>query len=145
MARNGRKPSAARAIREYEDTPVKKHGRKKPPTLLQRAADGADIEVPLHPEAIEIFEAAKRLPHTVDWGRAEWSLLRYACYLAHAVYSDPTTPTSKATEMRRTLSTLGYTQDDRSRLGIVYVAPQPQEPAKTTTTTAPDFRKRRRA
>lgn len=110
---------------------------------IQQGQDGEVIERPYHPDAIEIWQACKTLPHTVDWGRSEWLMLRHATFLADQVYSDPDSPVSKATELRRVLASLGFTADDRARLGIRYIDECPQPEAKQQTPEVLNFRGRR--
>lgn len=143
MPRNGRKPRDTSRLRTYPDTPVKKHARRKAPTRTTIDRHGDEVELPLNENAVAIWDAAKKLPHTVDWGAPEWTMLRHAVFLAHSVYSDPDAPVSKATEMRRVLSSLGYTADDRARLGIVYESPTVTDEKATPQAPPPkSFRRR---
>lgn len=119
MPAPGNKPPSIRRVRTYPNTPVKEHLRKFPPASVTGPS--------LHPLARQLWDAAVVLPHTVDWDAAEWALLGHAIVMADSYYRSMKRgegSTSTASEFRRILESLGFSEDARQKLWIVYADPE---------------------
>lgn len=115
MAAPGNKPPSIRRVKKYPTAPIKEHLRKFPPASVSGPS--------LHPLARQMWDAAVVLPHTVDWDAGEWAMLGHAIVMADSYYralARGEAATSTATEFRRILESLGFSEDARQKLWIVY-------------------------